>query len=780
MTLHEDGYYGQPYDLSPTSIPTLVAYGVLLITFIYYLCQYLDFYPLLPLAELLWNCLVFLIPERLISFLHPAYSASPTQQDVNEQAVSSASKNRARKSEALRKLLGLDGTGILTTMQRTRSLPTLGTTTDTTSKAPPGLGNWDNSCYQNSILQGLASLKFLPQYLVQGPSIEGDPSTAVALKHLVQRLNGPSNAGKLFWTPPELKNMSSWQQQDAQEYFSKVLDEVDKEVSQEVAAHPKNSGLTALIDLESETDGTVRENGSFDKKTRLKQLPNELNALMARNPLEGLLAQRVGCLKCGYVEGLSMIPFNCLTLSLGRQWMYDVRTCLDEYTNLEPINGVDCAKCTLLQAKRKFETLLEQFENMSSTENGVSIPKLPEALKDSLEERLGNVVAALTCEDFSDAMLKKCEISANNRVSTTKSKQAVIARAPKSLVIHINRSVFDEMTGAQRKNFAEVKFPAVLDLSSWCLGSDLFAEDGETLVEEWTVDPATSMLSPDVQEVPLEFQKPYELRAVITHYGRHENGHYICYRKYSLATEGQDEEPIENWWRLSDDEVAEVDEEKVLSQGGVFMLFYEKMEHAPHGTTSEDIPASVQATAPTELVIEDDVDKSSDLVSMSTPRTDPILADEQGEGMAQVQPTTTKPDVQSMSSSLEEGAAGSDLDDHNNLKNLQDPVSASTSEMSLSNPTSLLDTPSTPLTEATDTSSPESLSTAPSSLASTRTSTPTPNREPEPECDPSQRLDDAPIDSRQITHTMRTAPPRGSARRGSKGMDQVSSMISAN
>lgn len=779
MTLYEDGYYGQPYHLSPTSIPTLVAYGVLFVTVIYYLCQYLDFYPLLPLAELLWNCLVFLTPETLISFLHPAYSASPTKQDVNEQAVSSASKNRARKSEALRKLLGLDGTGILTTMQRTRSLPALGTMMETASKAPPGLGNWDNSCYQNSILQGLASLKYLPQYLVQGPSEEDEPSTAVALKDLVQSLNSPSNAGKLFWTPPELKSMSSWQQQDAQEYFSKVLNEVDKEVSQEVATYPKKSGLTALIDLEPKADGTVLGNGSSGSKTRLEELPNELNALMARNPLEGLLAQRVGCLKCGYVEGLSMIPFNCLTLSLGRQWMYDVRTCLDEYTNLEPINGVECAKCTLLQAKQKFETLLEQFKNMSSTENGVSIPQLPEAIKDSLEERLGNVVAALVCEDFSDAMLKKCEISANNRVSTTKSKQAVIARAPKSLVIHVNRSVFDEMTGAQKKNFAEVKFPAVLDLSSWCLGSDLFSEDGETLVEEWTVDPATSMLSPEIQEVAPEFQKPYELRAVITHYGRHENGHYICYRKYSLATEEQNEEPTENWWRLSDDEVAEVDEENVLSQGGVFLLFYEKVEHVPQDITAEDTPASVQATAPTELTIEEDIDKSSDLVSMSAPTADPILA-EQEEGMAQIQPTTTKPEDQSVSSSLEGRAAGSNLYDHQNSKNLQDPVSASTSEMSLSNPTSLLDTPSPPFTEATDTSSPESLSTEPSSRASTRTSTPTPDREPEPECDPSEKLDDSPKDSRQITHTMRTAPPRGSARRGSKGMGQVSSMISAN
>ena len=58
----------------------------------------------------------------------------------------------------------------------------------------------------------------------------------------------------------------------------------------------------------------------------------------------------------------------------------------------------------------------------------------------------------------------------------------------------------------------------------------------------------------------------YTLQAVITHYGRHENGHYICYRK----TPGSDQ-----WWRISDEDVWKVSEAEVKAQGGVFMLFYE-------------------------------------------------------------------------------------------------------------------------------------------------------------------------------------------------------------
>jgi ubiquitin carboxyl-terminal hydrolase 1 len=82
----------------------------------------------------------------------------------------------------------------------------------------------------------------------------------------------------------------------------------------------------------------------------------------------------------------------------------------------------------------------------------------------------------------------------------------------------------------------------------------------------------------------------YELRAVITHFGRHENGHYIAYRKHPAGksdreavddgNEKESETQTEKWWRLSDDEVSQVSEDEVLDQGGVFMLFYDLVEDA--------------------------------------------------------------------------------------------------------------------------------------------------------------------------------------------------------
>lgn len=499
------------------------------------------------------------------------------------------SKDHANKSNAMRRIFGLDGTSILTTIQRTRTISNVGSVFKARPrKSLPGLGNWDNSCYQNSVLQGLAALESLPAFLESSTAGISGP-TQKALKETIARLNDPANVGKTFWTPAELKSMSSWQQQDAQEYFSKISDELEKDTARAAKKRPGVRGLETLLlaepsvaqtsSLDMISNPQTGSVASSEDTTHVTQLPEEVASLIVRNPLEGLLAQRVGCQQCGYVEGLSLVPFNCLTVPLGRQWLYDVRSCLDDYTALEPINGVECAKCTLLLAKQRMEQLLCKLHSGM----GEGEPAPDEATKTfrlSLQDRLDMISRALENEDFSDQVLKKCQIPSNKRVSTTKTRQAVIARSPKSLVIHVNRSNFNELTGVQSKNSATVRFPQQLDLTPWCLGRDPSSDNEDDDVETWNVDPSKSMLSIEDSIEKVDSGKMYELRAVITHYGRHENGHYICYRKSPHTSQTDDSKDVERstpWWRLSDEDVTEVDEDTVLAQGGVFMLFYEQV-----------------------------------------------------------------------------------------------------------------------------------------------------------------------------------------------------------
>lgn len=554
-------------------------------------------------TEFAWYSLIYLTPARLLSILDNRPGTSPTEASSKR----SGSWAYTTKSEAMRRVLGLsNGEGIMNKLQYTKKLPSIGSffhaiSNKGLSDKPPGLGNWDNSCYQNSVIQALSSLPSLSIFLdaAFSISVEKSYSTREALRCIIAKLNDPSNIGKLFWIPEELKTMSTYQQQDAQEYFSKLVDEIEKEMSRTAKHKQSKAGLSNLGELsinppylphKGKAEDIRSTNKGFRARfSKLNQLPNELASVLLKNPLEGLLAQRVGCLQCGFVEGLSLIPFNCLTVPLGRQWMYDVRTCLDDYTTLEHIREVECTKCTLLMNRKQLERLLPE-----NCDRGLA-PQLTEAQQSICRDRFVAVNDALHADDFSDhTLLKKCNIPPKTQVSATKTRQAVVARTPESLIIHINRSMFDESSGLQCKNFADVRFPQQLDLAPWSLGSRTSSNARRPKMEDWSLDPSKSMLPSETEEPNSDAELMYDLQAIITHYGRHENGHYICYRKHRARSQpggNLKAEDAESWWRLSDEEVSEVSEEAVLAQGGVFMLFYEKIQPPATGKVFQPILA---------------------------------------------------------------------------------------------------------------------------------------------------------------------------------------------
>ncbi|KAJ5587529.1 uncharacterized protein N7459_003294 [Penicillium hispanicum] len=590
-------YYANTNGHDETLLPALqknqaLVYGFLALISIHLLLEYFGFAPV-SLVQSLWNLLVYITPSRVLVALDSRMSPS----DFSPSSPSRMSFQA--KSESMQRLLGLDA-NTFPLFSRSRSLSGLGSALlgNNQDALPPGLGNWDNSCYQNSIIQGLASLKSLSVFLGRNIDVlaeKGSLSTHQALKGIIDHLNSASNYGHKLWIPPDLKSMSSWQQQDAQEYFSKVVDQIDIEIQQASRGQTRNAGLKMagpeenILCDSSQAESTLYETMSDPTVDRAS----------LRNPLEGLLAQRVGCMTCGWTEGLSLIPFNCLTVPLGGRFEYDVRECLDQYMTLEPIEGVECAKCTLLRAKEQLKSLLGGISEDEGSSNGSQSAQLSDVVRSSALTRLESVTAALEEHDFTEKTLAdKCHIPSKNRVSTTKSRQAVVARSPQCLVVHINRSLFDEMTGMLKKNYAAVKFPRIMDLNDWCLGTRA-AEKSEDL-EQWETNPAESMLPQSGCAVRIS-SRHYELRAVITHYGRHENGHYICYRKYPTAVfpapvpdevlqaEGDKEKP-ERWYRLSDDDVQMVSEGHVMSQGGVFMLFYDAVEDS--SPVEPEVPAT--------------------------------------------------------------------------------------------------------------------------------------------------------------------------------------------
>jgi ubiquitin carboxyl-terminal hydrolase 1 len=614
------------------SLATYLAYSIAAIYLIHQVLVYYD-YPLLSPQEILWNALVYITPKRLLL-------DSARRQELKANGM--LSQTHAAKSEALRRVMGMGGNAVLQKlpaegiMRRMSGVGRLQVTSD----APPGLGNWDNSCYQNSVLQGLASLDSFKEYLGVRGQEEGESTTTSTLQDFVGKLNDGSNNGRHLWTPAKLKNMSSWQQQDAQEYYSKILDELDKEASKSFAASTRKPGLETIAENESESEQVDAVEADEDSDAQ-------------KNPLDGLLAQRVACTKCGYSEGLSMIPFNCLTLPLGSsETAYLLEECLDEYTKLEEISDVECGKCTLLRAEQQLTKMLPPPPTYRSADAEPAFDcktlSLPPELRAQAFQRLSAIQHALSEDDFADKTLHEtCQIPKKARVSTTKTRQAVIGRAPQSLALHVNRSVFDETTGIQRKNYAHVRWPARLDLKSWVLPP--VTDEGE--------DATSSLLRSEDDKGDADVRTGneslvYRIKAVVTHYGRHENGHYICYRQHPVRPRVEEEldsvdEEVHKpdsglemrWWRLSDEDVTSVSESEVLKQGGVFMLFYER-EQMP------TMPPRQQRATATAVEAEDaaiDFSSLADLVEAEQTNGKPPPPDCEAEEIAQAEISIPEP-----------------------------------------------------------------------------------------------------------------------------------------
>lgn len=445
-----------------------------------------------------------------------------------------------------------------------------------------GLSNPANDCFINSVLQALAGVEGLKEYVkeIQEKYIADNDYIHVsgvndeaenAEKHDeskvdVQRILVITSAlmlmlEKLSERPAYRKTISARdfistlehvfrsninrRQQDAQEFLQVILEKLADEhlaLSQSIAA--------------------------------------EQNEAKAQLPVAGSISSQITCLTCGFQPEPNISSFLTLTLNVPHvSSNTTLDACLDGLLKVETIDDYKCQGCMVSflkdtiqdelsrpvdpATKEKLEAILARMNQDPETWASQGVSKIQHSL----------LIDGRTDPKSAEAFLKR--LSKNDPARRRIQKHTSISKFPPVLVIHLSRSVFDP-SAFSTKNTARVEFPEVLVLGS--IG---------------------------------EKRRKYHLSTMIIHRGGHNSGHYETFRRMkedeirdkdtgenvmggidaaqdgAQAEVGKDKDEknkirkrrpkvSDRWWRISDNKISECRTKDMLyMQREVYILFYE-------------------------------------------------------------------------------------------------------------------------------------------------------------------------------------------------------------
>ncbi|RQM17620.1 hypothetical protein DD237_001582 [Peronospora effusa] len=446
----------------------------------------------------------------------------------------------------------------------------------------PGLLNLGNTCFFNAILQALASLHSVHEYLEEIEQRARVTCSNIAFtgalhdclkalrpreEHEVCQVFAPRVLNAELTS--KLRAFRGNRQQDSQELLQFLFKLVGNEQKR---CTVQDRGLVDLL------DDNVHESTTLSSISDLQLL----EAVDRRNwnPLQGLQVNLLQCSRCHCFRPLNNQPFLDVSLSLvgvGDTKVSRLTDALHLYTESEVIKGVECRNCSVVEElkvtqREGAQAMNEENLHLGSVSNVPDLEIAQHERKDWMHmlEQLANSSSSFDLEQAKRPILRSRGES---------HKRLQFSRSPDVFCFHLSRKVYRK-TGGAIKLGNHVEFPLELDMSVYCqyeLGS--VAE--QNLVDSASRPPSARIRRSDSSSLLVsETTKQhllYDLTAVILHHGNERCGHFTAYRRASPS----------QWFFVSDESVREVHVAEVLSSCA-YMLFYERKFRTKKTTRSSE------------------------------------------------------------------------------------------------------------------------------------------------------------------------------------------------